>query len=148
MICLNSAGSHVWFEAVFTVTVYFHKSTNHQTALLHSWSFGVYATPSNSQPSSRTVRLISHVKRASTRHQVLQQESTSEDTRTEAHRLHKANELLYLFSPRTGVALRWKSQSRNMRSRCRCSMYLQFALSNAASCALHRPMCRVIHRSE
>lgn len=59
-----------------------------------------------------------------------------------------ANELLYLFNPRTGVALRLKSQSRNMRSRCRCSMYLQFALSIAASCALHRPMCRVIHRSE
>lgn len=38
--------------------------------------------------------------------------------------------------------------SRNVRSRCRCSMCLQFALIHAAGCAFHRPVSRVIHRSE
>jgi len=41
-----------------------------------------------------------------------------------------------------------KAQCRNVRSKCRCSMCLQFTLIHAASCVLHRPTSQVIHRSE
>ena len=38
------------------------------------------------------------------------------------------------------------TRCRNVRSKCRCSMCLQFTLVLAASCVLHRPMSLVIHR--
>jgi hypothetical protein len=59
--------------------------------------------------------------------------------------LVRATDCLWLDNPQTGVASEPKLWRRHVRSRCRCSMCLQFALSHAASCALHRPMSRVIY---
>ena len=50
----------------------------------------------------------------------------------------------YRPSTRRGIGNR--TQCRNLRSKCRCSMCLQFTLVLAASCVLHRPTSRVIHR--
>jgi hypothetical protein len=49
--------------------------------------------------------------------------------------------------PQTDVEV-GKTHFRNVRSKCRCSMCLQFTLIHAASCVLHRPTSQVIHRSE
>ena len=40
------------------------------------------------------------------------------------------------------------TQYRNMRSKCRCSLCLQFALFLGAGPVLHRPTSLVIHRLE
>lgn len=41
-----------------------------------------------------------------------------------------------------------KTHFRNVRSKCRCSMCLQFTLIHAVGCVLHRPTSQVIHRLE
>jgi hypothetical protein len=51
------------------------------------------------------------------------------------------------FHPQTDVEA-GKTRFCNMRSKCRCSMCLQFTLLHAASCVLHRPTSQVIHRLE
>ena len=38
-----------------------------------------------------------------------------------------------------------QEQTRNMRSKCRCSCVLQFTCRLAASCVLHRPPSQLIH---
>jgi hypothetical protein len=53
----------------------------------------------------------------------------------------------HFYHPQTDVEA-GKTHFRNMRSKCRCSMCLQFTLLHAASCVLHRPTSQVIHRSE
>ena len=57
----------------------------------------------------------------------------------------KATAVLYRPSDRRGTG---KSRCRNVRSKCRCSMCLQFTLIHAAGCVLHRPTSRVIHHLE
>lgn len=50
------------------------------------------------------------------------------------------------YRPSTRRGIGNNTQCRNVRSKCQCSMCLQFTLVLAASCVLHRPMSLVIHR--
>jgi hypothetical protein len=49
--------------------------------------------------------------------------------------------------PSARRGLRTESETRNVRSKCRCSCVLQFTCRRAFSGVLHRPTCQVIHRS-
>ena len=104
--------------------------------------------PDSHRPNSRIVEnRPRHIHRAP----VLSSESVARIcpviTRVQT-RPQSATALHCLCNPRTGVASGSRPRCRHVRSRCRCSMCLQFALSHAVGCAFHRPMSRVIHRSE
>jgi hypothetical protein len=49
--------------------------------------------------------------------------------------------------PSARRGLRTESETRNVRSKCRCSCVLQFTCRRAFCGVLHRPTCQVIHRS-
>ena len=68
---------------------------------------------------------------------------------SQASILHRRHRLYVPMQPskRRGDRIS-EFRRRNVRSRYRCSKCLQFAFCNAASCALHRSMSRVIHRLE
>src|SRR5579872_2746167 len=51
------------------------------------------------------------------------------------------------YHPQTDVEA-GKPRFRNVRSKCQCSMCLQFTLIHAVGCVLHRPTSLVIHRLE
>ena len=49
--------------------------------------------------------------------------------------------------PSARRGFRTESETRNVRSKCRCSCVLQFTCRRAVCGVLHRPTCQVIHRS-